>query len=198
MKTTKEKKSIRGFYGPAALWAAAAALVLVSVVILAGCKKTYALGKTGPAGGLICYVNPDGFSSNGVTCHYLEAAPADLGDYEWGGWGTSCSTGTDIGTGAANTAALTASDHGHPHPAAQACADYSYGGYDDWFLPSKDELNLMYTNLKAQGLGGFSDDLYWSSSEHGGDYAWFQSFDNGRQFNSNKYFTISVRAVRAF
>jgi hypothetical protein len=59
MKTTKGKKSGRGFDGPAALWAAAAALVLAGVVILAGCKNPedeaftpeYEIGDPGPAGG---------------------------------------------------------------------------------------------------------------------------------------------------
>jgi hypothetical protein len=222
MKTTKEKKSKRGFYGPAALWAAAAALVLAGVVILAGCTNpdggddgggnngdttapVYEIGDPGPAGGLICYVNLDGFNSNGVICHYLEAAPADLGTCQWGGNNTNCgATRTDIGTGAANTAALATHDHGTPssgsglHIAARACAGYSYGGYSDWFLPSKDELALMYTNLKAQELGGFSDTDYWSSSENDSNYAWKQNFALGSQGTYQKVHERLVRAVRAF
>jgi hypothetical protein len=159
----------------------------------------YEIGDSGPAGGLICYVNLDGFRSYGVICHYLEAAPADLGDYQWGGNGTSCdATATDIGTGAANTAVLTASGHSHTHFAARTCAGYSYGGYSDWFLPSKDELALMYTNLKAQELGGFSSTYYWSSSENASNYALGQDFADGYQFNLGKNVEHSVRTVRAF
>ncbi|MDR1787700.1 MAG: DUF1566 domain-containing protein, partial [Treponema sp.] len=164
-------------------------------------------GGPGPAGGLIFYESTSGFSSNGVTCHYLEAAPTDLeGTYQWGGYGWYCNTGTAIGTGAANTAELATHDHGTPssgsglHLAARACADYSYGGYNDWFLPSIDELNLMYTNLKEQGLGGFSNNCDWSSSEYGALYpAWSQGFYYGIQYNNlGKDNGYSVRAVRAF
>jgi hypothetical protein len=158
----------------------------------------YSTGDTGPAGGLICYADATGFVFDGVTYHYLEAAPADLsGTYQWGGYGTFCSTETAIGTGAANTAALTASDHGHTHPAAQACAEYEYDSYDDWFLPSKDELNQMYTNLKKLGLGGFVNDYYWSSSEIS-DTTWVQSFGNGTQYSGYKGSAYRVRAARMF
>jgi hypothetical protein len=161
---------------------------------------SYNIGDTGPAGGLIFYVSTSGFSSNGVTCHYLEAAPANLGTYQWGGYHFNCgvTTGTAIGTGAANTAALTASGHSHTHPAAQACAGYSYGGYDDWFLPSIYELAQMYTNLKAQGLGGFSSSYYWSSSESASDYAWRKHFGTGYDGSAPEDYEYSVRAVRAF
>ncbi|MDR1786868.1 MAG: DUF1566 domain-containing protein [Treponema sp.] len=161
------------------------------------------VGDTGPAGGILFYVDDTGFISGGVTYYYLEAAPADLGTYRWGGAENSyssyfCGTETAIGTGAANTAALTVLDHGHEHPAARACKEYSYGGYDDWFLPSKDELNLMYTNLKRQGLGGFSDSWYWSSSELYSYSAWPQYFAAGSQHGSSKGNEHSVRAVRMF
>jgi hypothetical protein len=78
------------------------------------------------------------------------------------------------------------------------CADYRGGGHDDWFLPSKDELNLMYRNLKEQNLGGFSEDYYWSSSENNAGRAWYQDFLNGFQGNTNRNNLNRVRPVRAF
>ena len=83
---------------------------------------------------------------------------------------------------------------------------YTGGGYTDWFLPSKDELNTMYTNrvtinttASANGGSDFSSDYYWSSSETGTTGAWIQGFGNGQQVSYNKYYDdIRVRAVRAF
>jgi hypothetical protein len=72
------------------------------------------------------------------------------------------------------------------------------GGYTDWFLPSKGELNLMYENLKVSGVGGFADDAYWSSSEYNADIAWVQDFYDGYQYYSHKNNAYRVRAFRAF
>jgi len=84
---------------------------------------------------------------------------------------------------------------------AQRCRDLSYGGFDDWFLPCKDELDLMYKNLKAHGLGGFGDGWYWYSSEGNIYSAYQQRFKDGLQlyyFNYFKNNAISVRAACAF
>ena len=88
--------------------------------------------------------------------------------------------------------------------AAQLCYELSSGGYDDWYLPSKYELNLMYENIgkgNALGLGnvgGFANDDYWSSTEDDFTTAWYQGFTNGYQNYFNKLSTSYVRAVRAF
>jgi hypothetical protein len=82
--------------------------------------------------------------------------------------------------------------------AAQVCAGMNYKGFKDWFLPSKDELNLMYKNLKQKGLGNFSDNWYWSSSQANGNGAWNQNFRNGYQDGGLKNTAYSVRAIRAF
>ena len=83
-------------------------------------------------------------------------------------------TGTAIGTGQANTTAII-TQSGQQEVQHKLCDNLILSGYDDWFLPSKDELNLMYTNLKVAGLGGFADAWYWSSSEVNFPYAWFQN-----------------------
>ena len=70
--------------------------------------------------------------------------------------------------------------------------------FDDWFLPSKDELDAMYVNLHLEGVGGFAYDNYWSSSENDDIGAWYKSFDFGSQVSLSKDFPIRVRAVRAF
>ena len=122
---------------------------------------------------------------------------------------TTVGTNTNIGTGKANTNALVTkmgesaySSSSGPSKtanyAARLCYILEYAGYDDWFLPSSYELNLMYTNLKQAGLGGFADALYWSSSEADDNYAWTQKFSVGSQFNYGRGFEYMVRPVRAF
>jgi hypothetical protein len=139
------------------------------------------------AGGIIFYI--DGSGLHGLVC-----ASADQGNYTWGCMGTSISTGTALGTGAANTAAIVASC-GESNIAAKICDNLVLNAYSDWFLPSKDELSLMYTNLKAYGLGGFVSSYYWSSSENNNQYAYIQDYSSTANYKS---FGFYVRAVRAF
>ena len=170
------------------------------------------VGSPGPSGGTIFYVDetrPEG-------SRYLEVACAgwsdgtcggdDLTDpvAEWGCYATliSGADGTAIGTSEQNTIDITAVVGGCSTAgiAARLVNDLTLGGQTDWFLPSKDELNQLYTNLHSAStpLGGFSTGLYWSSSENSDILAWSQTFSSGRQgglFKSNTYY---VRPVRAF
>jgi hypothetical protein len=92
--------------------------------------------------------------------------------------------------------------------AKELCGKLVLNGFRDWRLPSKDELDLMYNNLKKQGLGSFESAWYWSSSEHGDWYhGWdmsVQDFAGGSQGNYiakgyyGKFNIFNVRAVRAF
>ena len=71
------------------------------------------------------------------------------------------------------------------------------GGYSDWYLPTKDQLNLVYQNLRKTGkISGNS--WHWSSSEYSVSYAWNQRFSDGYQDGNYKDSTYSVRAIRAF
>jgi len=189
-------------------------VLLASVVVftLFGCKrssarqpnggitttgKTYALGDSGPANGIIFYDkknNTDGW-------RYLEAAPADTEFIaEWGPYTFVGGTDIGVGSGKRNTELIVEvlGENGH---AALLCVNLNINGYNDWFLPSMSELDLMYKNLKSKELGGFQDDWYWSSSasEYGGVAAWAQRFNDGSRndynHKGNAYF---VRAVRAF
>jgi hypothetical protein len=82
--------------------------------------------------------------------------------------------------------------------AAGLARAYAGGGYTDWYLPSKDELNKLYLNRVA--IGGFAANNYWSSTEFGNDRAWRQNFSSGSGYQSDylKNFTFYVRAIRAF
>ncbi|GHU26148.1 hypothetical protein FACS1894164_16880 [Spirochaetia bacterium] len=76
--------------------------------------------------------------------------------------------------------------------------NYRGGGYTDWRLPSKGELDMIYQNLRKRNLAGLGNDDYWSSSESDSNHAWLQRFSDGHQVNTGKDYTYGVRAVRAF
>lgn len=161
----------------------------------------------GPAGGYIFY--DKGSYSDGWR--YLEAAPEgnEYSNKVWGGYRTEVGgTATTIGSGKSNTEKIVAK-FGNAEPdgkktdyAAKLCADLvvTKDGvvYDDWFLPSKDELNQMYLNLRENKLGGFSGGDYWSSSEDGAFHAWDQNFYFGAQDSGSRSNGFRVRPVRAF
>ena len=89
-----------------------------------------------------------------------------------------------------------------PDYAAKVCADLAVVKdgiiYDDWFLPSKDELDWMYQSLKRNKLGGFAEEFYLSSSERDEMYAFYQRFNDGDQSFCTKEYKIRVRPIRAF
>jgi hypothetical protein len=164
----------------------------------------YRVGDRGPAGGWIFY--DLGFYMDGWR--YLEAAPQDFPvSVKWttAGIGTF-STETGLGTGRKNTSYLVSllKKNGENTRAAQVVSIPEYGGYDDWFLPSKDELNQIYENLKKKRIGDFSNNVYWSSSgglRNGVDWnlvAWQMNFSDGNQNRVPCSAEGLVRAVRQF
>jgi hypothetical protein len=104
--------------------------------------------------------------------------------------------GTAVGTGAVNTKKIIAVQGTKYNYAALVCASYRGGGYSDWFLPSKDELYLLYQQKSV--VGGFIRGGYWSSSEFDHSLAWQKYFYNDLATYSHKDRVDGVRAVRAF
>jgi hypothetical protein len=163
----------------------------------------YALGDVGPGGGFIFYVNANATKDG---WRFLEAAPADVSaGAKWGCFRHQIAgaRGTAVGTGRQNTKDMldACTDRG---TAADLCATYAVNGVSGWFLPSKEELALMYRNLKAVGIGDFRDAgvadnfSYWASSQDTADMAVQIDFaDNGRQHSDDKDFPRRVRAIRA-
>jgi hypothetical protein len=132
--------------------------------------------------------------------HGLIAAPADRATgLRWynGTYVATGATGTALGTGLANSDAIVAAQ-GAPATgyAAGWARAYRGGGYTDWYLPSKDELNKLFLNQAA--IGGFGPNYYWSSSEFDAGTAWTQAFDLSSQYAYAKNGPSYVRAVRSF
>ena len=165
----------------------------------------YSVGDPGPGGGTIFYVD----RTRAEGSQYFEAACVGWSDGTCGGddatdpkaeWGCvetviSGADGTAIGDGNQNTRDIMR-DCSALGIAARLAGALELGGQDDWFLPSKDELNQMY--IWRIAIGGFTSDGYWSSSEFSASIAWSQIFLLGGQSDSDKDSVRYVRPVRAF
>ena len=154
-------------------------------------------------GGIIAYIlqsGDPGYVAGEV--HGLIAAPSDQSYTIWGSqWGCEGTAitgadGTAIGTGNQNTLDIMAGCS-EPGIAARICGDLVLNGYSDWYLPSIDELVMLYHSKWT--IGGFIDTEYYSSSEYDSSHALIYEFYFGVQI---EYFTKSmechVRAVRSF
>lgn len=148
-------------------------------------------------GGLIFYFN----TQDGTG---LVTTSFDLGQTVWGCYGTSISgaDGTKIGTGEQNTLDILAGCS-ETDIAAKLCSDLIIGAYNDWYLPSKDELNMLW--IKAGSIAANGDDFvvgigYWSSTEIDSNHALAQDLSSGYQYapGNGKTDLYFVRAIRAF
>lgn len=156
--------------------------------------KNIAVGKTFE-GGIIFYVDPSGQ-------HGLIMAKGDQSDkaIDWfhGTTGKALATDTEIYDGESNTELLTAKFKEENHP-AQLCKNFEFGGFSDWYLPSKNELDKLYeynqTLPKAQRL---EPAYYWSSTEMSNQDVYYRSFHNGKSYTWIKGNKAKVRAVRKF
>ena len=153
---------------------------------------SFAIGQS-YQGGIIFYI--DGTGAHGLIC----ATTNQSTGIRWynGSYVTTGATTSSVGYGNSNTNTIV-SYQGTGSYAARLCYDLILNGYSDWYLPSRSELSLMYTNLKSAGLGGFSSIDYWSSTEYSATSAYYQSFSTGTASYATKSTTKYVRAVRTF
>jgi hypothetical protein len=189
-------------------------------------RVTGDIGDTGPGGGIIYYYRSAGFNcgpTRAATCNYLEVTPAGW----YGGtnparrWANETyqtttvnnatspetATASSIGWGYRNTRAIILQENSATANSAAALADshtVTVSGvvYDDWFLPSQDELKQLYDSLFSSGIGGFgsgSSNGYWSSTEYNAGQARAEIFDNPyNNARPSKNQSLTVRPVRSF
>jgi hypothetical protein len=177
---------------------------------------TCALGDTGPGGGKVFIVQTP---TAAAPWRYMEAAPNT-----WSGgiadppikWCSvtnafvppltaapatprTIQTSTAIGAGYSNTQKML---RDCAYGAANAAASYNGGGKSDWHLPSKNELNQLYSQKDFHFTNGavvFERGFYWSSSEFDAIVSWMQVFSGGQQDISFKNDNVLyVRPVRSF
>lgn len=173
------------------------------------------VGKIGPAGGYVFYDAGSPQTDVAGTWQYMEVAPAntEFANIWW--LSTAVNTGQTfnryaVGQGKANSAEIASylTGLGESNRAAQVCEALVSGGYDDWYLPTHDELKHVYLNVHAISLGGFSTDpfdaRYWSCSEYssGAFYVNFaNTYNNFGEFMNDSFSkpsNLRVRAVRRF
>jgi hypothetical protein len=138
-------------------------------------------------GGIVFYIDSTG-------SHGLISMSTNLASYQWGPTPVFLgATGTAVGTGISNTNIVVAS-YGFSYTAAGLCKAHSGSGYSDWYLPSKDELEIMYTQRSILLMSG----NYWSSSESNANNAWIKNFSTGSGGYGLKGNSIYIRAIRSF
>lgn len=197
------------------------------------------VGDIGPGGGLIFYdagtsqkwgrwleVAPAQCQASGKA--WRVAAPDKKGTSQlpllYPKWSTAAASRIDakrIGMGRINTSRIVRQHRGVPADSfGTTAAGYAdsllCGGREDWFLPSKDELDVLYNvlaltdnDLTGSNSFGFARGFYWTSSEYNNETAWTQLWIDGQQFDREKWFTgdarkdggfnpFHVRPIRAF
>ena len=144
-------------------------------------------------GGILFYLNPNKGGGG------LIVISDDLStSYVWGcvGVNVSGASNTGVGSGIANTEAIVNSCSGQS--AAKLCDDLVSGTYSDWYLPSMDELGIMYNNIKVTDLEKFSSGYYWSSNQKDVNTAYRYGFLGGNDGEADKSTKHYVRAIRKF
>lgn len=183
-------------------------VITTMILLFAACSHEYKVGGKGEAGGIIFY---DSGSYGSKGWRYIEAAPSDwAGDekdpnegWPWDQNVTYGALATEVGTGRENTMIVLRNARNSNGSAHDKVTSYSntYRGskFQDWFLPSREELMLMYSNLHQKGLGDFNKyQVYWSSSEFDHFGAWVVDFSDGTYSESGKFGIGRVRPIRYF
>ncbi|HIG32347.1 MAG TPA: DUF1566 domain-containing protein [Flavobacteriales bacterium] len=175
--------------------------MVANIIAASALSQTSVVGQY-KYGGVVFWV--DGTGQHGLVCS-IEDQSSGIQWYNGANLDVKAMREGAFG-GASNTERITGAQ-GSGAYAAFICAQYTGGGYGDWYLPAKEELNQMRLNKTiinttaiANGGSSFTPAGYWSSTENDVDNvnAWVQFFYTGLQWISSKSVSNDVRAVRAF
>jgi predicted GIY-YIG superfamily endonuclease len=165
------------------------------------CDTTTTAGTVCADGSVYAGISPDNNSRMFTTrCDYgqtwdtgTSACVNGRVSLVWAAYNTVTGYTSSI-TGRTNSAGLAALGAGYS--AALACENLTVNGKDDWYLPAKDELNILVSNATA--IGHFLTDGNWYKSSTEADYnvSWIQRFSDSGQYQSPKTDTAYVRCVR--
>ena len=152
-------------------------------------------------GGVIFYLDESG-EHGLIVCTIASAEQEDAynGGYSvWGCVGVNIpgSDAIEIGGGMQNTLDNVNYSCG-PSTAADLCYYFIINGISDWFLPSKNELQMIYEKLSPLNLEIFENNYYWSSSEIDLNKTWVINPITGNEKDENKSSNIRSVAVREF
>jgi hypothetical protein len=185
------------------------------IILRRHCQSTkkYIIGDKGPAGGIVFY--DKGSYSNGWR--YMEASPLDANESEWGCLGSLIdnANSSEIGAGLLNSVSITnyhdKLNNYYTNPsicnpanngsvASRESLLYNINNTKDWFLPSENELSLLYNNLKTEDLSTFKNTNYWSSTQMDENNAICIDFSNGNVISHSKVNSnnCQVRFIRYF
>ena len=191
-----------------------------------GANTVCNIGDIGPGGGIVFY----DAGKDEYWGRYLEIAPKACEGVKlpWRPVGNAKTVYQDsngqtaaqlrvlakgVGMGKVNTRIITLA-LGTGAYAAKYAEDLACSGVDDWFLPSKDELDLAYNRLaqnrvggQDSPVGGFNKGYYWTSTDYNNTTAWTEYFMDGQQFDRVQTLSgnnkppanpFRVRPIRAF
>jgi hypothetical protein len=177
-----------------------------SVLEYDGSSREYTIKEVGPSGGVIIYASHSPFPCGPdmqSLCRYVEASPfaaetrLPWAQNEYTSKEVDGALLSAVGSGLSNTRDIVAQGNIDPLLSAAAYADaYEFGGYSDWYLPSRDEIQAIITYREV--IGGFTPDLHWSSSQRNASLSWQQHTQQGYQHTFDKSTLAYVRPVRSF
>ena len=153
-------------------------------------------------GGIIFFVNTEPDKYPNFTGNGMVTTPVDYGNYTpWGCYGQATgATGYEVGDGPANTKKILEAMCTSAPTSTKLVDELVIGEYEDWFMPSIKEMDLMYYNLHKKGHTNFLGNVqrYQSSTEYDANNFMIRFFYKDTSAYVNKISGDDIRPTRIF